>query len=169
MTTVSTSQGRGLSFGSHWNPLPSRSCTRGVSGSPLVLVLRTLVHVQDSGVHSKEADSGGRKRTASHPQDSWEWGSLLLLERWFLSSWLSKLNCVKLSETEGYGQIICSLCSVASFCSVFFCVLSILFLSPSPLQDSLSCHSSLLSLCLLLTRLASPWNLLLWNCCGLGS
>ena len=160
--TVSTSQGRGPSFGSHWNRLPSQSCTRGVSGSPPVLVLRTLVHVQDSGVHSKEADS-------LPPPRLWEWGSLLLLERSFLSSWLSKLNCVKLSETEGYGQIICSLCSVASFCCVFFCMLSILFLSPSPLQDSLSCHSSLLSLSLLLTRWASPWNLLLWNCCGLGS
>lgn len=70
MTTVSTSQGRGLSFGSHWNRLPSQSCTRGVSGSPPVLVLRTLGHVQDSGVHSKEADSGARKQTPSHPQDS---------------------------------------------------------------------------------------------------
>lgn len=67
MTTVSTSQGRGPSFGSHWNCLPSQSRTRGVSGSPPVLVLRSLVHVQDSGVHSKEADSD--ELPPSHPQD----------------------------------------------------------------------------------------------------
>lgn len=166
MTTVSTSQGRGLSFGSHWN-VPSQSCTRGVSGSP------PIFGPQDTGPRPGFwcPFKGSRLWWASSlpPPRPWEWGSLLFLKRWWLSSWLSKLNSVKLSKTEGYGWIICSLCSVASFCCVFFCVLFILFLSPSPLQDSLSCHSSLLSLSLLLTRLASPWNVLLWNCCGLGS
>lgn len=102
------------------------------------------------------------------PPRPWGWGRLFLLKRWRLPSWLSKLNCVKLSKPEGCGWAIRSQCSVASFCCISLCVF-ILFLPPSPLQDSLSCHSSLLSLCLLLTRLASPWNWLLWNCCGLGS
>lgn len=164
--TVSTSQGGGLSFGSHWNCLPSQSWTHGVSGSPPVLVLRTLVHVQDSGVHSKEADSD--ELPPSRPQDPedeagfyyWKGG---VCHHGF-PNWIV-LSSPRLRGVDGpYAPSVQWLHS-----AVFLCVLFILFLSPSPLQDSLSCHSSLLSLCLLLTRLASPWNWLLWNCCGLGS
>lgn len=55
---------------------------------------------------------------------------------------------------------------MASFCCIFLCVLFILSLSFTLFPGSLSCHSSLLSLCLLLIRLTSLWNLSLSNCYG---
>ena len=66
MTTVSTSQGRGPSWAHTGTCLHSHVLVEFPVLHPY-LVLRTLVHVQDSGVHSKKADSD--ELPLSHPQD----------------------------------------------------------------------------------------------------
>lgn len=96
------------------------------------------------------------------------------MERWH--SWKDRhydyqsgivLNLPRLRSIE--GGIRSSLHYVASFCYIFLCVLFILSLSFSLFPGPLSCHSSLLSLCQLLIRLTSLWNLLLSNWYGLGN